>query len=270
MRKTSKQVELYIIIVALILSIVISAIFWFANREKAPKVTLKQTSPTSSSIPAEPEIPKESVKTEPTPIVYQGLLKLVGPNTVKALVLGDSVAASQGASNKDLTSWYTLVANDLHTKYPGTVQWEFKTTDNAKIKDVLGSIPEVTPDTDFVVLCIGRNDWATLTTADFKTNYEQVLNELKTKIPNASIFLVVEPPVKNTATNNNFYPYYQVIIDLGTLHQLPVINEWTAFINDPDPLAELLADGVNPNDKGYRIFANEVFKTFDEILVPNY
>lgn len=270
MRLTSKQVELTIIFSSIILSLVILALALLINRGQAPKVALKQTVPTSSIQPLDSGTHKEPVKSEPPPVVYQGLLKLVGSNNVKALVLGDSVAESQGATNRELTSWYTLVANDLKAKYPGTVQWEFKTTAEAKIHDVLNFVPDVPRDSDIIVLCVGRYDWTTLTTDDFKTSYEQVINQLKLNTPNANIFLIVEPPVNNTITNNHFFPYYQVIIDLGQKYQLPVINEWTAFINDPAPLAELLANNVNPNDKGYRLFANEVFKAFDEILFPKY
>jgi len=36
------------------------------------------------------------------------------------------------------------------------------------------------------------------------------------------------------------------------------------------PLADLLADDVNLNDQGYRVFADEVLKTFDEYFATSY
>ena len=78
--------------------------------------------------------------------------------------------------------------------------------------------------------------------------------------------MVVEPPVKAIATNNQTFPYRQVIMDISKDHQLPVFDAWTIFIKDPTPLNGLLADGVNPNDQGYRVFANEVVKKFEERL----
>lgn len=208
-----------------------------------------------------------SIETKQSPVTSLGLAKLTEPTTVKALILGDSVGESLGASNKGLSSWYTLVANDLRSKYPGTFQWNFKTRNEATIEDALKYVPEVTQDTDLIILCLGRNDWVTLTTNDFKQKYEQFLAELKAKSPHTDLFLVVEPPVKNIANNNKSFPYRQVILDLGKKHQISVIDEWTAFINDPTPLNGLLADGVNPNDKGYRIFANEVLKKLEEHLL---
>jgi len=266
MRNTSK-VELYIILWAIILSLIVLALFWGLNREAPPKSKLSNTSPSTLSKLPDSEPTTAPIRTEQTPVTSQGLAKLTKPTTVRALILGDSVAESLGASNKDLTSWYTLVANDLHSKYPGTFQWNFKTTSEATIEYALKYVSEVTPETDVIILCLGRHDWATITTNDFKQKYEQFLEELKVKSPHTDLFLVVEPPVKNVANNNKSFPYRQVILDLGIKHQIPVIDAWTAFINEPTPLKGLLADGVNPNDKGYRVFANEVFKSLDEQLV---
>lgn len=265
MKRTSK-IELYIILSAIILSLIVLALFWGLNREEPPKSKLSDTSPTTLSESPDFEATTASIETEQSPVKPQGLAKLTEPTTVRALILGDSVAESLGASNKGLSSWYTLVANDLRSKHPGTFQWNFKTTNKTTIEDALKYLPEVTQDTDLIILCLGRNDWATLTTNDFKQKYEQLLAELKIKSPNASVFLVVEPPVKTIATNNKSFPYRQVILDLGKTHQISVIDGWTAFINDPTPLKELLADAVNPNDKGYRVFANEVLKKFNEAL----
>ena len=256
--KGISKVELYIILSAISLALIVSALFWGLNREDPIKSTLSDPSLTTLS---------KSPDSEDSPVTSLGLAKLSEISTVKALVLGDSVAESLGASNKDLTSWYTLVSNDLRNKYPGTFQWNFNTTNEATIEDALEYVPEVTQDTDLIILCLGRNDWATLTTDNFKQKYEQFLEELEVKNPNTDLFLVVEPPVTNTANNNNSFPYRQAILELGQIHQISVIDAWTAFIDDPTPLNGLLADGVNPNDIGYQIFANEVVKKFEEHLL---
>lgn len=263
MIRTSK-LELYVISAAFILALFVISIFWAFNRGE----TTNTVNMASTTKPVDSEATPDSIKQ--STVVYQGLAKLIEPTAVRALVFGDAVAESIGASNKEQTSWYTQVANNLQSKYPGTLQWHFKTTTRGTINDALTYLPEVTQDTDLIILCLGRNDWATLTTNDFKQKYEQFLEELKVKSPHADLFLVVEPPVKNIANNNKSFPYRQVILDLGKKHQISVIDEWTAFINDPTPLNGLLADGVNPNDKGYRIFANEVLKKFDEHLSSKY
>lgn len=265
MKNTSK-VELYIIVAAIILALLVLALFWGLNREKPSKSTLSATSPATLSKLPNSEATTASIQPEQTPVTSLGLAKLTGPTTVRALIMGDSVAESLGASNKDLSSWYTLVANDLRSQYPGTFQWNFKTTNKATIVDALKYLPEVTQEADLIILCLGRYDWATLTTNDFKQKYEQFLVELKVISPHTDLFLVVEPPVKSIETNNKSFPYRQVILDLGQKYQLPVIDQWSAFIKDPAPLSHLLADGVNPNDKGYQVFADEVLKKFDEYL----
>ena len=262
--KSTKKLEWTIILTAIILSLLVVALFWGMNRgtsstSNSPSTAL-YVAPVSEATPA-PSVTQPSIA---TPL---GLAKLKGPTAVKALILGDSVAESLGASNKDLSGWYALVGNDLRSKHPGTLQWNFKTTKKATIQDALNFLPEVTPDIDLVIVCLGRNEWATLTTDQFKQKYEQCLQELKVKIPNANVFLVVEPPVKTVATNNLTFPYRQVILELGQKNQLPVIDQWSAFINHPTPLSGLLADDVNPNDQGYRVFADEVLKKFNEVTL---
>ncbi|HEY8875889.1 MAG TPA: SGNH/GDSL hydrolase family protein [Desulfosporosinus sp.] len=266
MKNTSKA-ELYIISGAIILALIVFAYFWVMNRDRPTSSTLLNASSTALYVPPTSEATTTaSSKPEKGPLKPLGLAKLTGPATVKALILGDSVAESLGASNKNLTSWNALVANDLHAKYPGTVEWNYKTTKEATIDDALKTLPEGTQATDLIILCVGRNDGAILTTDDFKQKYEQFIAELKVKSPHTDLFLVVEPPVKNLATNNKTFPYRQVILDLGEKYKLPVIDEWSAFLNDPTPLSKLLSYGVNPNDKGYRIFANAVVKKFEEVL----
>ena len=265
--KITSKLELTIILGAIVLAFLVVVLFWGMNRGNSP--VSKSPAAALYDAPVSEAVPAPSV-TEPSLVTPLGLAKLKGATTVKALILGDSVAESVGASNKDLSSWYTLVSTNLQTKYPGTLQWAFKTTSKATITDALTSLTEVTPETDLIVLCVGRNDWATLTTDVFKQKYEQFLAELKVKSPKAELFLVVEPPVKDIASNNQTFPYRQVILDISKEHQLPVIDAWTVFINDPIPLNGLLSDGVNPNDTGYHIFANEVVKKFEErlALVP--
>jgi len=265
MIRTSK-LELYVISAAFILALFVISIFWAFNRGE----TTNTVNMASTTKPVDSEVTPDSTKNKQSTVVYQGLAKLIEPTAVRALVFGDAVAESLGASNKEQTSWYTQVANNLQSKYPGTLQWNFKTTTGGTINDALTYISEVTQDTGLIVICLGRNDWATLTTGDFMQKYEQLLAELKIKSPNANVFLVVEPPVKSIATNNKSFPYRQVIIDLGQKYQLPVIDAWSAFINDPTPLSGLLADGVNPNDKGYQVFADEVLKKFYELLSLKY
>ncbi|KGK91248.1 lysophospholipase [Desulfosporosinus sp. HMP52] len=272
------KLELYIILAALIIASFIIGLFWALNHGEKPAIDFKQPPPVTAADKADTApisaAPSDSAseKSAPDPVVeetivtQQGLAQLTELTNVKALVWGDTVAASQGASNKDDLGWHALVAKELKAKYPGSFQWVFKTMDQATVNDVLTYVQEVTPDTDLIILCLGRNDWTVLTTNDFRQKCEQLLGELKALNPRADIFLVIEPPVKNIENNNKSFPYRQVLIELGKKHQLPVIDLWSAFIQDPAPLGELLADGVNPNDKGYRIFADQVMKGFEGVL----
>ena len=120
MRSTAKT-ELYIISFTFILALIILAIFWVLNRGDTLRYTLNQPTPTNITKPVASDATTESSKNEPNTVTHQGLAKLES-TSVNALALGDSIAESSSASNKDLSSWYALVAKDLHTKYPGTIQ----------------------------------------------------------------------------------------------------------------------------------------------------
>lgn len=262
MKRISK-LELTIISGALLLAFLVVVLFWGMNRSPASTSKSPEAALYDGSVSEAVHAPSV---TEPSLVTSVGLAKLKEATTVNALILGDSVAESVGASNKDLSSWYTLVSNDLKGKYPGSLQWAFQTTGNATMTEALDALTEATPKTDLVIVCVGRNDWATLTTDAFKQKYEQFLAELNFKSPDADLFLVVEPPVKDIAMNNLTFPYRQVILDISKEHQLPVIDAWTVFIKDPMPLNGLLIDGVNPNDTGYKILADEVVRKFEERL----
>jgi len=270
MRSTTTKIDLYIILSALILALVILVLFWALNRGEAPTNGSSLPSPTSMEKPAGSETPANSIKREQSTVAHQGLTKLIEPSIVNALVFGDYIAESRGSSNKDLSSWYGLVANDLHSKYSGTIQWHFKTEAGATINDVLKSVPEATSDTDLIVLCLGRNDSSRIRLTEFKKKYEQLLVELKAKSPYTNLFLVVEPPFKTSLENNRYFPYRKIILDLGQKYQIPVIDQWTSFINDSTPLSGLLVDNADPNDKGYRLFADTVLKGFEGYLMPAY
>ncbi|EHQ91875.1 SGNH/GDSL hydrolase family protein [Desulfosporosinus youngiae] len=270
------KLELYIILAAFSLALLVIGIFWVFNRGETPSYSLKQPSPpntvsmdsTTDSIvsDAEAAAPDPLIVAQNT-ITQQGLAKLIEPTTVKALVFGDAVAGGQVASNANELSWHALISKKLEDKYPGNLQWQFKTTPEATIQDVLTYVPEVAPNTDLIILCLGRNDWTIHTTHDFQEKYEQLIIDLKAQSPQGDLFLIAEPPVKSIDRNNKSFPYRQIILGLGQKHQLPVIDEWSAFISDPTPLNGLLADGVNPSDKGYEVFAEAVLKEFEEKLV---
>lgn len=268
------KLELYIISAAIILAVLIIGLFWVFNRGEPTNYTYKPSSSTeiqnmagTTKSPDSEAVPTDALMIKQSTLTQLGLTKLTEPTTVNALVFGDAVAESQGASNKDEGGWHALISKELADKYPGNLKWLFKTTTDATIDDVLTYVPEVTPETDLVILCFGRKDWPTVRLTEFKQNYDQLLVELKAQHPQVDIFLIVQPPVKDVAANNRFFPFRAIIMDLGKKHGLPVIDQWSSFIKDPTPLDGLLADGVNPNDVGYRVFADEVLKGFEKKLV---
>ncbi|MDR3585996.1 MAG: GDSL-type esterase/lipase family protein [Desulfosporosinus sp.] len=263
------KIEVYIILWALVLALLTLVFFWGRNRVAVPPHPVSSQKSVSTTLTPliDSKTMTDSKQSEQTTVTLQGLTKIMAPAPVNALLLGDAIAASRGASDLNLVSWYALVAKDLHSKYPGTLQWQLHTNAEGTINDALNYLPEVPQDTDLIVLCLGQNDPSKVKLSEFKQKYEQLLVELKAKSPQADLFLVTEPPVKNNLENNKYFLYRGVILELAQKYQLHVIDEWTTFIQDPAPLASLLANNVDPNDKGYRVFADAVLKSFDDYLI---
>lgn len=268
------KLELYIILVALILAVLVISVFWALNRGEPSMYMSKQPTQTDTGDRAITTDPRDLEAETMDPITaeqstgaYQGLAKLIEPTTVKALVFGDAVAKSQGASNLDQSSWHTLLSNNLKNQYPGTLQWQLETASGTTIRDALTVVPEGIQDIDLVILCLGRNDSRVVRQTEFKASYNDLIVKLKDANPLVDIFLVIEPPVRNSDDNTQFLPYRKIITDLGLKHDLAVIDGWSAFIDDPAPLDDLLADGVNPSDLGYRVFADAVLEGFEGYLL---
>ncbi|MDR3543903.1 MAG: SGNH/GDSL hydrolase family protein [Desulfosporosinus sp.] len=265
------RIELSVILGALLAALVFLVYFWATNRGPIPPSSYRKTTaaaPANLTPLANSALITSSQTGQPVTVPTQGLTKLLGPTTVKALILGDSIAFSRGASNQDLDSWFALVSKDLHAQYPGTLQWQLQTSAEGTINDALNDVPTAKQDNDLIVICLGRNDCRTIKLTEFKKKYEQLLVELKAKNPRADIFLVAEPPVRDIPENNRYFPYRGVTLNLAQKYQLPVIDAWTSFIQDPAQLTDLLSNNSEPNDKGYRVFAAAVLKSFADYFSP--
>ena len=244
----SYKAELYIIVATLLIALIIVGFFWFQNKD-----VHKDTPSISGSAPI----------STPT---SSGLTRISEEGDVNLLVLGDSLGSNNAASNPNPTGWTSLVSHDLQLLYPGTLKWTF-TGEGYGANDILPLVPEIKVNSDVVFLCIGRSDASKINPTEFKQKYQQLILDVRKKVPQADLYLIVEPPVKNVEKNNQFFPFRQVILDLGQQNQLDVFDQWKTFINAPEPLDELLAaDTINPSDRGYRIFADTVLARFKDDL----
>lgn len=265
MLKKPSKVEINIIVAALVLSLATIAGFWGKNKMNSSNPVLSL--PASESISsAETESSGSESDSEQKIVTTYGLSKILESGELHGIILGDSLASSEGASNKNTSSWYSRVAEDLKSKYPGTTEWNFITGKQFTANNILARLPELGTEYDVVLISLGRSDSRLLSLEEFRQKYGMIIKELQSKLPHADIYLIVEPPVQNVADNNQFFPYREIIHNLGKEYQLPVVDQWQAFIEDPAPLASLLVDGVHPNDAGYRIFAKTVINSFDEKL----
>ncbi|KGP75607.1 hypothetical protein JT05_09345 [Desulfosporosinus sp. Tol-M] len=245
----SYKADLYIILATLLIALIIIGFFWFLNKDKGVS-SISDSAPVST----------------PT---SSGLMRISEGGDVNLLVLGDSLVSSTDASNPGQTGWTSLVSHDLQLLYPGTLKWMF-TGEGYSADNILPLVPEIEVNSDVVFLCFGRSDASEINPTEFKQKYQQLILDVRKKVPQADLYLIVEPPVKNIQKNNQFFPLRQVILDLGRQNQLNVLDQWTTFINAPEPLDELLAaDTINLSDRGYRIFADTVLACFKDDLADH-
>lgn len=270
LEKRSYRTELYIILIALILALITIGVFWIRNKgETVPNNSASASIVASSNSVTQPDPennPSSTPKEQPKPIRF-GLTRILEKDDVNILVLGDSIGMSKGASDPNQTGWTSLVAQDLQALYPGQSKWTYKTGEGFTANNIQPLIPEIGADSDVVLLCFGRSDSSKIRLTDFKRKYQEIIQSVRAKVPQADIYLLVEPPVKNIQSNNRYFPYRQVILDLGQQNQIKVIDQWASFVNSPEPLQTLLVtDQVYPSDKGYRLFADAVSAAFKEYL----
>lgn len=137
--------------------------------------------------------------------------------------------------------------------------------DVATIKAQLESNP---PDSDFVVIAGGTNDYGLGATLDeFATAVNEVMNYLKNNYDGQVIFIA---PINRTAASNDekaeLEEYRKIICEYCLIYEYNFING--GLFHFPDDIAsasysDLISDGLHLTEKGYRLYAKELAMIFD-------
>ena len=184
-------------------------------------------------------------------------IKKIKRDTVNAVIIGDSIALSQGASNPLTTGWDSDLNTSMFNEYSNKILWDNKASPGTIVDYCLMRAKGIKSTTDAVFVCVGRNDRGIYTPDQFSKKYTRLIHNIKRKAPNADIFCVVEPPM-SSQNDSLFLGIRTTIINVSYDTGSYLLDGWDAFPKDQF-LRELLTDGLHPNDIGYEIMSRYMF-----------
>ncbi|WP_407306926.1 SGNH/GDSL hydrolase family protein [Desulfosporosinus sp. SB140] len=185
-----------------------------------------------------------------------GIKKLKNDN-IKAVILGDSIAVSQGASNPSTTGWVSELMTSLTKIYSHNILWNNKASSGTLVDYCLQRAEEIDETTDVVFICVGRNDRNYYTSDQFCLKYTQLVQLIKRKAPNADIFCIVEPPMVSS-DESLFKGIRSALTIVSINNKVTLLDVWSAFPTDQSALADILTDGLHPNDAGYNLMSSYI------------
>ncbi|MDS0526685.1 SGNH/GDSL hydrolase family protein [Clostridium sp. SHJSY1] len=196
-----------------------------------------------------PEEKKEEVKNTETLDFYG---KLKEKQSVRILILGDGLAMSQGRTSEN-GIWDKGVANLIQTTYGSKV--ELKSLAQGGASTAVGiDIVKANDikDYDLVITCFGHNDNNTsVNTNQMKTNYNNIIAEVKNKSPKATIIVVLPSTL---ALDNTYRDNIQKV---ATENNVAVADMKKAF-TESGVKESTLMNGALPNDKGYQVYTQTI------------
>ena len=213
------------------------------------------------------EIVRSAQKTVPATTEVQtltGISKLKS-GTVNAVILGDSIAVSQGASDPLTTGWNSDLNKSLFDAYSNKIVWDNKAESGKLIDYCLTRATEIVSTTDAVFIFTGRIDRNFYTPDQFSEKYTQLISDIKSKAPNADIFCVVEPPMV-ALDESLFLGIRTAIINVSAKTGSNLVDVWSAFPQDQVTLGALLQDVLHPNDMGNKLMSDYIYNRLVTVI----
>lgn len=178
--------------------------------------------------------------------------KLKEKQSVRILILGDGLAMSQGKTS-DNGAWDKGVTNLIKTTYGSKVELKSLAqsgTSTAAGIDIVKS--NDIKDYDLVITCFGHNDNNTSVKPNqMKTNYNNIIAEVKNKSPKATIIVVLPSTL---APGNTYRDNIQKV---ATENNVIVADMKKAF-TEAGTKESTLMNGSLPNDKGYQVYTQTI------------
>ena len=205
-------------------------------------------------------------------VITGGAEMKTGP--IVYVALGDSTGAGVGAAEG---GYVARLHKRLLEQRPGS-QLSNLCSSGATTVDVLrGQLNQgVAKNPDLVTLGIGINDIGHgLTIDEFGKNYDEILRTLKektdaqivvTNIPDISSAPVV-PPSTRDRYHRQFVSYNERLQEIAKRHGVTVFDIYSITTRELPAHPEYFSrDGFHPSDKGYELWAIEMWPTIARVL----
>lgn len=186
--------------------------------------------------------------------------KLQKEETIRALVMGDEIAAQRGKEFSN-TGWWDLLESNWKREYKVKVQKLDHTAYGTNVFQWLYAYQEMDDDAkeyDIAFLSLGYNDQQELTAKQFGQCYETLIRQMKEDNPKCEIVLMIPNCMKKSE-------FISQIKDLSKYYNLVCLDMVKGFKKSALSESELTNDGFYPNNDGYR----EYYDGIHQLLKDN-
>ncbi|WP_286080063.1 SGNH/GDSL hydrolase family protein [Parablautia intestinalis] len=189
-------------------------------------------------------------------LLGSGFIQRHRGNTIKILIVGDSIGEGAGASDPSL-KWYKYLIPYMKDTYG--VNLDITNISMGGNTSYAGYARVMMLDDkenyDLAIVCYGENDKS----EDFSLYYESILWAIRYKFPDSKMITILE------SSQRDYTAKIKVIQDLSEHYDAYVADTIAAFRNSGRAYEELCDDGTHPNDEGQRVYYETVKPLVSEL-----
>lgn len=181
--------------------------------------------------------------------------KLADGFDANILIVGDSIGEGAGTET-DGQQWFKQLQTYLQNVNKGKVSvTNVSMGGNTSYAGYVRTmVLNDDVDYDLAIICYGQND----RTDGFSTNYESIIQAIRTKYPDCSIISILE------SSQREYTEKMTTIQSICEHYSIPVADTIAAFNNSGKAYDDLTGDGVHPNDAGQEIYFETVKAVIDD------
>lgn len=247
---SSRKNLIYGIVIA-ILAALLGALLWM-NKVEDDKRSAELQALNTKLYQEEQEKQTALKQQEAEDSFYQ---KLADGFDANILIVGDSIGEGAGTET-DGQQWFKQLQAYLQNVNKGKVSVTNVSmggnTSYAGYVRTMALNDDV--DYDLAIVCYGQND----RTDGFSTNYESIIQAIRTKYPDCSIISILE------SSQREYTEKMTTIQSICEHYSIPIADTIAAFNNSGKAYDDLTNDGVHPNDAGQTIYYEIVKAVIDE------
>jgi hypothetical protein len=179
--------------------------------------------------------------------------KLRAGEDISVLIVGDSIAKGEGASESS-TKWFHRLTGSIEDLYGSKATIDTLTEENADVFKGWHTYSQAQEKSyDLILVVYGQEEvteWDNPN--EFAYFYEGLLRKIMMDNPKAEIMAVVENALDNKRAN--------MIKQLADHYNLSYADTRLAFDQSSLELEDLTMDGILPNDAGYALYSDQIFR----------